>query len=51
MELKDLREQIDGIDRELVELFKKRMNVSAAVAEYKKQNKTLNQIKIQQTPN
>lgn len=38
MELKELREQIDGIDRELVELFKKRMNVSAAVAEYKKQN-------------
>lgn len=38
MELKELREQIDAIDRELVELFKKRMNVSAAVAEYKKQN-------------
>ena len=38
MELKELREQIDGIDRELVELFKKRMNVSAEVAEYKRQN-------------
>ncbi len=38
MELKELREEIDGIDRELVELFKKRMNVSAAVAEYKRQN-------------
>ena len=38
MELKELREQIDGIDRQLVELFKKRMNVSASVAEYKRQN-------------
>ena len=38
MELKELRDEIDGIDRELVELFKKRMNVSAAVAEYKRQN-------------
>lgn len=36
MELTELREQIDGIDRELVELFKKRMSVSAEVAEYKK---------------
>ncbi len=38
MELTDLREQIDGIDRQLVELFIKRMNVSAAVAEYKREN-------------
>lgn len=38
MELKDLRNEIDGIDRQLVELFKKRMNVSAQVAEYKRQN-------------
>ena len=38
MELKELRDEIDGIDRQLVELFKKRMNVSAAVAEYKRQN-------------
>ena len=38
MELKELREEIDVIDRELVELFKKRMGVSAAVAEYKRQN-------------
>lgn len=37
MELRELREQIDSIDRELVELFKKRMNVSAGVAEYKRQ--------------
>ena len=38
MELSQLRQQIDDIDRQLTELFKKRMNVSAAVAEYKKQN-------------
>ncbi len=38
MELKELRDQIDSIDRELVELFKRRMNVSASVAEYKRQN-------------
>ena len=38
MELSELREEIDGIDRELVELFKKRMRVSAEVAEYKRQN-------------
>lgn len=38
MELNELREEIDVIDRELVELFKKRMGVSAAVAEYKRQN-------------
>lgn len=38
MELKDLREEIDGIDAELVPLFLKRMSVSAEVAEYKRQN-------------
>ncbi len=38
MELKELREQIDRIDRELVPLFIKRMNVSAEVAEYKREN-------------
>ena len=37
MELSHLREQIDDIDQQLVELFKKRMNVSAEVAEYKRQ--------------
>ena len=37
MELNELRTQIDQIDEELVDLFKKRMNVSAAVAEYKRQ--------------
>ena len=38
MELNELREQIDQIDRELVSLFIQRMNVSAGVAEYKRQN-------------
>ena len=37
MELSELRKQIDSIDEELVTLFKKRMNVSAEVAEYKRQ--------------
>ncbi len=36
MELKDLRAQIDSIDDMLVELFVKRMEVSAQVADYKK---------------
>ena len=36
MELKDVREQIDQLDRELVELFVRRMNCSAQVAEYKR---------------
>ena len=39
MELKDLRNQIDAIDDELVHLFAKRMEISAQVAEYKKANK------------
>ena len=37
MELSELRKQIDSIDEELVALFKKRMNVSAEVAEYKRE--------------
>ena len=37
MELNDLRKQIDEIDEQLVGLFKRRMNVSADVAEYKRQ--------------
>ena len=35
MELKDLRDQIDLIDNELVALFNKRMQLSAQVADYK----------------
>lgn len=38
MDLKDLRNQIDAIDDELVRLFAKRMEISAQVADYKKEN-------------
>ena len=38
MELSELRQQIDGIDRQLVDLFIKRMTVAAEVAEYKREN-------------
>lgn len=37
MDITQLRSQIDEIDKELVELFKRRMNVSAAVSEYKRE--------------
>lgn len=35
MEIKELREEIDRLDRELLKLFLKRMQVSEAVAAYK----------------
>lgn len=38
MDLKELRGEIDGIDNSLVELFVKRMELSAQVADYKKAN-------------
>ena len=38
MELKDLRNEIDTIDDELVQLFAKRMEVSEKIADYKKAN-------------
>ena len=38
MEINKIREEIDSIDKELVDLFIRRMNCSAAVAEYKRQN-------------
>lgn len=38
MELENLRKEIDTLDRELVSLFLKRMNCSAQVAAYKKEN-------------
>ncbi len=38
MELNELRQQIDEIDRELVSLFIRRMNCSAGVAEYKREH-------------
>ena len=36
MELADLRNQIDAIDDEFVKLFIQRMDVSAKIADYKK---------------
>ena len=38
LDLNKLREEINQTDREIVDLFKKRMNIAASVAEYKKQN-------------
>lgn len=38
MELSEIREQIDRIDRQLVDLFIQRMNCSASVAEYKREH-------------
>ena len=38
MDLKDIRTQIDAVDDKLVQLFVKRMNLSAQVADYKKAN-------------
>ena len=36
-ELQDLRRDIDAIDRELVELFRRRMDVTRRVGEYKRE--------------
>ena len=38
MDIQELRQQIDSIDDQLVKLFCQRMELSAGVAEYKKQN-------------
>lgn len=38
MELNELRSQIDAIDKQLIELFAKRMDVCESIAEYKRQN-------------
>lgn len=40
MDLKDIRVEIDEIDRQIVELFKRRMDCSVKVAESKKQTNT-----------
>ena len=37
--LEDYRTEIDNIDKELTELFEKRMDVVLKVAQYKKDNK------------
>ncbi|MBQ4579939.1 MAG: chorismate mutase [Clostridia bacterium] len=36
--LTDLREELDGVDREIVRLFEKRMNIACDVARYKMAN-------------
>lgn len=38
MDLKELRNEIDKIDDELVKLFVRRMEIAAQVAAYKKEN-------------
>ena len=38
MDLKQYRDKIDGIDRQLIELFTERMKASAKIADYKKIN-------------
>ena len=38
MDLKEIRKEIDTVDDELIKLFKKRMELSAQVAEYKIKN-------------
>lgn len=38
MDINDYRQEIDAIDRELVELFRQRMEVAAKIADYKKEN-------------
>lgn len=38
MDIKELRTEIDNINAQLVELYKKRMGISAQIAEYKKEN-------------
>ncbi|MBE6659027.1 MAG: bifunctional chorismate mutase/prephenate dehydratase [Ruminococcaceae bacterium] len=38
MDLKELRVQIDEIDRQMVDLFDRRMRIAAGVAQYKKEN-------------
>lgn len=38
MELDTLRTEIDDVDREIIELFTKRMDIAANIAQYKKEN-------------
>jgi len=38
MDLQELRNKIDEIDNNLIELFERRMDISAEVAEYKKRH-------------
>lgn len=38
MELEELREQIDEIDADLIELVQRRMDIAAGIAAYKREN-------------
>ena len=38
MDINELRQEIDSIDRQLAQLFEKRMNTAAEIAAYKKEN-------------
>jgi len=38
LDLNKLRDDINEVDREIVDLFKKRMEIAASVAKYKKEN-------------
>lgn len=38
MDLAALRTEIDSLDKEIITLFEKRMDVSAKIAQYKKEN-------------
>ena len=38
MNLDELRQQIDGIDSEIIRLFQDRMDISSKIAEYKRDN-------------
>ena len=38
MELQDFRRELDGIDSQLLQLFYRRMEITAQIGEYKKEN-------------
>ena len=38
MDLEALRKEIDAVDREIIDLFAKRMDIAANIAQYKKEN-------------
>lgn len=38
MDLETLRKEIDAVDREIIDLFAKRMDIAADIAQYKKEN-------------
>ena len=38
MDLELLRKEIDAVDNQIIELFSKRMDIAAGIAQYKKEN-------------